>query len=275
MGKVKIKRKSTLIDMTAMSDVTVLLLTFFMLTSTFLQKEPAMVITPSSVSDEKVPTSDFVTVLVSSESADERLTPEQRQQEEGKVFLSFAGSTDSTYSSPYVRKRILEKAVSIYNSQHEKQKIELDPNQIQAFSGIHMFGVPFQFLPTYLSMSDLERDKFQKNLSDPNMGIPYDTFNKDPKSSRLNELQIWFRAIRETAEGISKDRKEALKASGATDEEIQQMEDFKKALQEGKGIGVKADRNTPWTVVARVFDNLQTMSLNKFIIMTSLASEDN
>ena len=28
MGKVKIKRKSTLIDMTAMSDVTVLLLTY-------------------------------------------------------------------------------------------------------------------------------------------------------------------------------------------------------------------------------------------------------
>ena len=39
MGKVKIKKKETRIDMTAMSDVTVLLLTFFMLTSTFLQKE--------------------------------------------------------------------------------------------------------------------------------------------------------------------------------------------------------------------------------------------
>lgn len=36
----KIKKKSTFIDMTAMSDVTVLLLTFFMLTSTFIQKEP-------------------------------------------------------------------------------------------------------------------------------------------------------------------------------------------------------------------------------------------
>ncbi len=39
MGKVKIKKKSTLIDMTAMSDVTVLLLTFFMLTSTFLDRD--------------------------------------------------------------------------------------------------------------------------------------------------------------------------------------------------------------------------------------------
>ena len=35
--------------------MTVLLLTFFMLTSTFLQKEPTIVYTPSSVSEEKVP----------------------------------------------------------------------------------------------------------------------------------------------------------------------------------------------------------------------------
>lgn len=39
MGRAKIKKKSTFIDMTAMSDVTVLLLTFFMLTSTFVKKE--------------------------------------------------------------------------------------------------------------------------------------------------------------------------------------------------------------------------------------------
>ena len=52
--------------MTAMSDVTVLLLTFFMLTSTFLQKEPTIVYTPSSVSEEKVPMNNLVTILVSS-----------------------------------------------------------------------------------------------------------------------------------------------------------------------------------------------------------------
>ena len=73
MGKVKIKRKSTLIDMTAMSDVTVLLLTFFMLTSTFLQKEPVTVLTPSSVSEQKVPTANLASILVSPE---------------GKIFIS-------------------------------------------------------------------------------------------------------------------------------------------------------------------------------------------
>ena len=79
MGKVKIKRKSTLIDMTAMSDVTVLLLTFFMLTSTFLQKEPVTVLTPSSVSETKVPTANLASILVSPQ---------------GKVFISVAGEAD-------------------------------------------------------------------------------------------------------------------------------------------------------------------------------------
>ena len=83
--KVKIKRKSTLIDMTAMSDVTVLLLTFFMLTSTFLQKEPTIVYTPSSVSEEKVPVKDLVTILVSSEDKSGKLA--DPTQVEGKIFL--------------------------------------------------------------------------------------------------------------------------------------------------------------------------------------------
>ena len=40
MGKVKIKKNDVWIDMTPMSDVMVLLLTFFMLTSTFVKNEP-------------------------------------------------------------------------------------------------------------------------------------------------------------------------------------------------------------------------------------------
>ena len=64
MGKVKVKKQSTFIDMTAMSDVTVLLLTFFMLTSTFVQKEPITVNTPASVSEVKVPETNTVTILV-------------------------------------------------------------------------------------------------------------------------------------------------------------------------------------------------------------------
>lgn len=38
MSRAKIQKKNMFIDMTAMSDVTVLLLTFFMLTASFVKK---------------------------------------------------------------------------------------------------------------------------------------------------------------------------------------------------------------------------------------------
>ena len=84
MGRVKIAKKSTFIDMTAMSDVTVLLLTFFMLTSTFLAKEPATVVTPPSVSTEKVQETNYVQVLVNPE---------------GKVWLTMNNDTSSNWSN--------------------------------------------------------------------------------------------------------------------------------------------------------------------------------
>ena len=125
MGKVKIKRKSTLIDMTAMSDVTVLLLTFFMLTSTFLQKEPVTVLTPSSVSEIKVPVTNYSTILISPE---------------GKVFLSVAGDADSTYSTEKVRAELIRNAVSEYNKTHSN-KIQLTNEQVAKFSKMNIFGV--------------------------------------------------------------------------------------------------------------------------------------
>jgi biopolymer transport protein ExbD len=62
MSKVKSKKHSTFIDMTAMSDVTVLLLTFFMLTATFLPKEPIQVLTPASVIEVKIPDANLLTI---------------------------------------------------------------------------------------------------------------------------------------------------------------------------------------------------------------------
>lgn len=64
MSKVKPKKQETFIDMTAMSDVTVLLLTFFMLTANFVPKEPVQVLTPASVSEVKIPEYDVMTILI-------------------------------------------------------------------------------------------------------------------------------------------------------------------------------------------------------------------
>ena len=140
MGKVKIKKKSTLIDMTAMSDVTVLLLTFFMLTSTFLQKEPTIVYTPSSVSEEKVPMNNLVTVLVS--SADKSGKLDDPSVAEGKLFISFTGDADSTLSSEKIRGMMLEEALAIYNEQHKNNKIALTPQMKSEFQATNMIGVP-------------------------------------------------------------------------------------------------------------------------------------
>ena len=67
MGKVKIKKNDVWIDMTPMSDVMVLLLTFFMLTSTFVKDEAVKVNTPGSVSEIKVPETDVLQILVDNE----------------------------------------------------------------------------------------------------------------------------------------------------------------------------------------------------------------
>ncbi len=67
MSRAKIQKKTTFIDMTAMSDVTVLLLTFFMLTASFIKKEPVQVVTPASVSEIKIPETDVLSILVDPE----------------------------------------------------------------------------------------------------------------------------------------------------------------------------------------------------------------
>ncbi len=236
MGKVKIKRKSTLIDMTAMSDVTVLLLTFFMLTSTFLQKEPVTVLTPSSVSEQKVPTANLASVLVSPE---------------GKVFISIAGDADAetkdTWGTEALRKTILEEAVKLYNKQNPSKAIKLTAQDYEVFSKINMFGVPFQALPQFLSMSQLDQDKVITDMSRPDVGIPV---NDNRNLDNPNEFQIWMRAIYNSGN-----------------------ENLQKAMKKGEGIAVKADRGTTYSTVQNVLDNLQTLKMNRFSIMTALKTE--
>ena len=239
MGRVKIKRKSTLIDMTAMSDVTVLLLTFFMLTSTFLQKEPVIVLTPSSVSEIKVPTSNLVTVLVDPES---------------RVFVSVAGSQDSTWSSERVRAEVLKYAEKLYNESHKNQ-VNFTEKQVRAFSKINMFGYPIASLGEFLDQPQAKQDELVDPSKNPNCGIPID-MNKD--MTKPNEFQIWMNAIYNVAQEV-------------VDNDGNSFESF---IKRGEGVAIKADKDTPYEVVHVVMDNLQTMKMNKFSLMTALKSEE-
>lgn len=75
MPKVKLPRKSTNIDMTAMCDVAFLLLSFFILTTKFKPSETLAVQTPSSVASKVAPEKDVTLVTI---------------DKDGKVFLSFS-----------------------------------------------------------------------------------------------------------------------------------------------------------------------------------------
>ncbi len=243
MGKVKIKKKDTRIDMTAMSDVTVLLLTFFMLTSTFLTKEPVTVITPPSVSVEKVPDQNLLSVLISPT---------------GKVFLAVTGSKDSTFKSETVRADLLKNMASKYNALHPEAKISFTNKEIEAFAKTGAFGVPFRYLKEWLDIEDITlRDKVlegEEPLSTKDgkkvmlAGIPIN-MNEDPNNP--NEFQMWVQA-----------------AYNSMNEEL------KTSIVKGKGIAIKADQTTPYSVVNIVMDNLQTIKMNKFSLMTALKAEE-
>ncbi|MCH5247826.1 MAG: biopolymer transporter ExbD [Muribaculaceae bacterium] len=246
MGKVKPKRKSTLIDMTAMSDVTVLLLTFFMLTSTFLQKEPVTVITPSSVSEIKVPTSNVVTILVGT-------TEDRDGKEQGKIFLGIAGDEDPEMGGT---EDVRRQALQIASQEYEKytgKSTGITSSDLDKFAKLNMFGVPLADLHQFLSLKTEKQDEYLSDLENPNVGIPLKEIiytNADGLRDVTNEFRIWMRAINNAGNA-----------------------NLSQAIKTGEGIAVKADATTNYQTMHEVLDNLQTMKMNRFSVMTALKSE--
>lgn len=156
MGKVKIKKQSTWIDMTPMSDVMVLLLTFFMLTSTFVKNEPVKVLTPGSVSEIKVPEKDVLNILV---------------DKEGKVFMSMDNQLQMG---------------EVLSDMTNRFGVSLNAQQTEKFHKDPMWGVPMQNLSNYLALPEAEMAKVIGTL-----GIPTDSI--DGKES---EFQLWVKSAK-------------------------------------------------------------------------------
>ena len=197
MGKAKIKRKSTFIDMTAMSDVTVLLLTFFMLTSTFIKKKPVQVMTPASVSDIKIPETDILQILV---------------EPSGKIFMSLDKQPDMA---------------AVLDKMSEEYGIELTPDQEKKFVIASTFGVPMQRMSNFLNLSLEEQDKVLKS-----MGIPCDSTD--------NQFKSWVRHAR--------------------------------VVNPDLRIAIKADADTPYSVIKNVMNSLQDLRENRYNLITALKS---
>ena len=163
MGKVKIKKADIWIDMTPMSDVMVLLLTCFMMSSTFMKKEPATVTTPMSVSEIKVPETNVLNILVDSI---------------GNIYM---GMDNENHAQAALLSMAGQFGVSI------------DPLQRTAFLEDGMWGMPMDKLEAYLKLDPDSRNVAIKQQG----GIPLDSIDGDK-----SEFQMWVTEARNANEDI-------------------------------------------------------------------------
>jgi len=142
--------------MTAMCDVSFLLLTFFILTATARQPEPLQVDTPASVTQVKVPDDDLGLITVG---------------DGGKIFFGVVNRN--------VRSRMLE-------LMSEKYSVAFSPEEKTEFSTIESFGVPMGNLKQLINMGP--NDRVKPGLQP---GIPADTTD-----ALSNELFHWIYSAR-------------------------------------------------------------------------------
>jgi biopolymer transport protein ExbD len=156
MAKIKMKKKSTSTDMTAMCDVAFLLLTFFILTATAKVPEALPVDTPASTVQTKLPETDLATITIG----------------KGKVFYDLKGRE--------VRKRTLE-------LMGDKYGIKFTPDEMDKFALMEGFGVPIQNLSQIIAMKAADRTKAEQP------GVPKDTLDNQLKewiyNSRIANIE--------------------------------------------------------------------------------------
>ena len=145
-------RKSVSLDMTAMCDVAFLLLTFFMLTTSFKPEEPVTVDTPSATSEREAPDADNVLISVS---------------KKGEVFFGIDG--------PNSRKNVLEYV-------GEKKGITFTDKQKRVYANLPSHGVPITQLKSFLDLKPNEQSRAAKK------GIPCDTL-KSPNNEFILWLE--------------------------------------------------------------------------------------
>ena len=202
MGKVKLKKQDIWIDMTPMSDVMVLLLCFFMLTSTFTKPEPVKVVEPQSVAEIKVPEKDVLNILV---------------DKEGKVFMNM----DNQFQLGDVAMDVTDQF-----------GISLTKTQLANFKSDPMFGAPMNVMEKFLNMEESARREQLKEL-----GIPLDSID-----GGKSEFQMWVKAAKNANSDIK--------------------------------VAIKADKDTPYSIIKRVMSELQDIDESRYYLITSLKSEE-
>jgi len=153
MARVKIPRKSTALDMTAMCDVAFLLLTFFILTAKLRTEDPLHIDTPFASKALVVPDDNLATLSVG----------------KNKVFFGIEG-TD-------IRRALLEEMGKQY-------KIAFTPEEENRFAVIPTFGVPMNMLKQFIGLDEEGRKTFNQP------GIPVDTTTNNELSTWIYQARL-------------------------------------------------------------------------------------
>jgi biopolymer transport protein ExbD len=178
MAKIKMKKKSTSTDMTAMCDVAFLLLTFFILTATAKVPEALPVDTPASTVQTKLPESDLATITIG----------------KGKVFFDLKGRE--------VRKRALQ-------LMGEKYGVTFTQEEMDKFALMEGFGVPIQSLSQIIAMKSADRSKADQP------GVPKDSLDNQLKewiyNSRIANIETNDKELQIAIKGDAKEEYPAVK----------------------------------------------------------------
>lgn len=178
MPRVKIARKSTATDMTAMCDVAFLLLTFFIMTSKFKADDPVPVDIPSFSKTVVLQEDNIATITIG----------------KGEVFFGVEGVP--------VRKLMLEEMGKLY-------KITFTPQEIAVFASTATLGVPMSQLKTFLSADETQLKSFKQT------GIPTDSVSNELfnwiREARKADLALTGKALRVTIKGDSKEEYPTIK----------------------------------------------------------------
>ncbi len=142
MARAKIKRGSTIVDMTAMCDVAFLLLTFFILATKFKASEPVDVTPPSSVSSKHAPQKDYFNVMISKDN---------------QVFVDMDEG---------MRKEVLENVA-------KQRNLSFSPEELALFEQTNYVGVPLSQLKQFIRLTPEEVAKVKIE------GIPSDSANNE------------------------------------------------------------------------------------------------